>query len=268
MKTPNVAVIYLPGNNCEEESLRVVLANGMDGRIVRWNQLKGIEKYDGYMITGGWAYEDRIRAGVIASKDPIIAKIKKEAEKGKPVLGICNGAQVLVEAAMIPGLSGKVDMTLAPNINPFVSGYYCTWVGIRSAQKKGRTAFTKTYDEGELIPLPIAHGEGRFMTSDPDVLKEIKKNRQIVFQYCDDKAKVNKEFPWNPNGSTEAIAAICSREGNVMAIMPHPERASFVAQYLNYGPKVQAQGDIKMMQAPAIANNMITSMKKYIEGRQ
>src|SRR3989338_10218853 len=97
MKTPNIAIIYLPGNNCEEESLRAVLSNGMDGKIVRWNQRKGIEKYDGYVITGGWAYEDRIRAGVIASKDPIITLIKKQAQKGKPMLGICNGAQVLVE---------------------------------------------------------------------------------------------------------------------------------------------------------------------------
>ncbi len=266
MKTPNIAIIYLPGNNCEEESLRAILSNGMDGKIVRWNQLKGIEKYDGYVITGGWAYEDRIRAGVIASKDPIIKLVKKQAEKGKPVLGICNGAQVLVETGMVPGFANKVQMALAPNINPLVSGYYCTWVGIKSVQKKGRTAFTKTYDEGELIPLPIAHGEGRFVTSDPDVMKSLKKNSQIVFQYCDDLARVNTEFPWNPNGSTEAIAAICNKEGNVMAIMPHPERSSFVAQQPYYGDKAAAIGDIEMMRAPTIANNMFTSMKKHIEG--
>lgn len=268
MKTPNIAVIYLPGNNCEEESLRAILSNGMDGKIVRWNQLQGIEKYDGYVITGGWAYEDRIRAGVIASKDPIIKIVRKQAEGGKPVLGICNGAQVLVETGMVPGFKEGVQMALAPNINPLVSGYYCTWVGMRSSQKKGRTAFTQTYDEGELIPLPIAHGEGRFVTSDPDVMKQLKKNNQIVFQYCDDLAKVNTKFPWNPNGSTDAIAAICNKVGNVMAIMPHPERSSFVAQQLYYGEKIQAIGDIKMMRAPTIANNMFTSMKKYIEGRK
>jgi phosphoribosylformylglycinamidine synthase subunit PurQ / glutaminase len=268
MKTPNIAVIYLPGNNCEEESLRAILSNGMDGKIVRWNQLKGIEKYDGYVITGGWAYEDRIRAGVIASKDPIIKLVKKQGEKGKPVLGICNGAQVLIETGMVPGFDGEVQMALAPNINPLVSGYYCTWVGMRSSQKKGRTAFTKTYDEGDLIPLPIAHGEGRFMTADSDVMKQLKKNNQIIFQYCDDKAQVNTAFPWNPNGSTDAIAALCNKEGNVMAIMPHPERASFVGQTLYYGEKRKAMGDIKMMQAPTMANNMFTSMKKYIEGKK
>lgn len=268
MKTPNIAVIYLPGNNCEEESLRAILSNGMDGRIVRWNQRNGIEKYDGYVITGGWAYEDRIRAGVIASKDPIIKLIKKEAEKGKPVLGICNGAQVLVEAAMIPGLKGKVEMALAPNKNPLVSGYYCAWVRIKSVQKKGRCAYTRTYDEGEIIPIPVAHGEGRFMTSDQGVLKDIKKNSQIIFQYCDEDGMIKDEFPANPNGSTENIAAICNREGNVMAVMPHPERASFVAN-LPYGKeKMDAIGDIAMMRSPSLASNVFTSMKKYIEERQ
>ena len=89
-KKPTIAVIYFPGNNCEEESLKAVLASGMDGKIVRWNQRKGIEKYDGYIIPGGWGYEDRIRAGVIMAKDPVFDIIKKEAENGKPVLGICN----------------------------------------------------------------------------------------------------------------------------------------------------------------------------------
>jgi phosphoribosylformylglycinamidine synthase subunit PurQ / glutaminase len=267
MKKPNIAIIYLPGNNCEEESLRAILSNGMDGKIVRWNQRQGIEKYDGYVITGGWAYEDRIRAGVIASKDPIMKLVKRQAEDGKPVLGICNGAQVLVEAGMIPGFKGKVEMALAPNKNPLVSGYYCTWVGLSSVQKKGRSAYTKTYEQGELIPMPIAHGEGRFLTSDQDVMKEIKKNNQIIFQYCDDNGKINDTFPWNPNGSTDAIAGVCNKEGNVMAIMPHPERASFVANLPYYGEKVKAVGDFKMMRAPSVANNIFTSMKKYIEER-
>ena len=268
MKTPNIAIIYLPGNNCEEESLRAVLSNGMDGKIVRWNQRKGIEKYDGYVITGGWAYEDRIRAGVIASKDPIITLIKKQAQKGKPVLGICNGAQVLVEAGMIPGFSGKVEMALAPNINPLVSGYYCTWVNLKSVQKPGRCAFNLSYEPSDVIPMPIAHGEGRFVTTDSKVLSELKKNGQVIFQYCDGSGKVRNEFPYNPNGSTEAIAAICNKEGNVMAMMPHPERASFVANLPYSDDKLKAQGDIKMMQAPSLANNVFTSMKRYIEGKR
>lgn len=268
MKTPNIAIIYLPGNNCEEESLRAIVSNGMGGKIVRWNQRKGIEKYDGYVITGGWAYEDRIRAGVIASKDPIVKDVKKQAEEGKPVLGICNGAQVLVEAAMIPGLRGNVEMALAPNKNPLVSGYYCTWIWLKSAQQKGRCAYTKTYDGGQVIPMPVAHGEGRFMTSDQDVLHDIKKNGQIIFQYCTPEGEPTSEFPWNPNGSTDAIAAICNREGNVMAIMPHPERASFVANLPYCREKIDASGDIAMMRAPSAANNVFTSMKKHIEGRQ
>src|SRR3989338_8574556 len=266
MKTPNIAVIYLPGNNCEEESLRAITSNGMDGKIVRWNQRKGIEKYDGYVITGGWAYEDRIRAGVIASKDPIIKDVRKQAEQGKPVLGICNGAQVLVEAAMIPGLKGKVEMALAPNKNPLVAGYYCAWIRVKSMQKKGRCAYTKTFEQNQVIPMPIAHGEGRFMTSDADVMREIKRNNQMIFQYCDEAGMVKNEFPINPNGSTENIAAISNREGNVMAIMPHPERASFIANLPYYHEKMESLGDIAMMRSPSLASNVFTSMKRHIGG--
>src|SRR3989338_5622193 len=104
MAKPNIAVIWFPGNNCEAETLSAVKAAGMDGSILRWNTNEDISKYNGFVIPGGWAYEYRIRAGVIAAKDPVMKMIKEEAQKGKPVLGICNGAQVLVESGIIPGL--------------------------------------------------------------------------------------------------------------------------------------------------------------------
>ncbi|MBI2660802.1 phosphoribosylformylglycinamidine synthase I [Candidatus Woesearchaeota archaeon] len=224
MKTPNIAVIYFPGNNCEEETLRAVLATGMDGRIVRWNQ-SGIEKFDGYVIPGGWAYEDRIRAGVIASKDKIMDNVGKQAEAGKPLLGICNGAQILVETGLIPGLKNKVEMALAPNINPFVSGYYCTWINVKNLNPK--TAFTSRFAQDEIVAMPIAHGEGRFTTKDADLIKELEKNSQIVFKYCNKEGKIINSFPVNPNGAVDNIAAISSKKGNIMAIMPHPERTNF-----------------------------------------
>src|SRR3989338_4738638 len=156
-RKPNIAVMYFPGNNCEEETLRAVKAAGMDGKILRWNTKENLSNYDGFIIPGGWAYEDRIRAGVIAAKDPVMNIIKEEAMKGKPVLGICNGAQVLVETAMIPGLKNKVEMALAPNKNPFVSGYYNAWVYIKSVENKARTSYTNFYDKNEILQIPIAH---------------------------------------------------------------------------------------------------------------
>ena len=266
MSKPNIAVIYFPGNNCGEESLKAVLASGMDGKIVRWNERKDISKYDGFIIPGGWAYEDRIRAGVIAAKDPVFDIIKKEAENGKPVLGICNGAQALVECGMIPGLKNKVEMALAPNNNPFISGYYCAWVFIKSEQEKNNCAFTKFMDKNEIIPIPVAHGEGRFVTKDKELLDKLIKNKQIIFRYSTKNGKIEEKFPTNPNGAMYNIAAICSKKGNVMAIMPHPERASFVRQLPDITElKNKASASIAETEKPAPARKIFDSIKIYIE---
>lgn len=265
MGKPSIAVIYLPGNNCEEETLRAVIANGMGGDIVRWNQEKNVHDYDGYVIVGGWAYEDRIRAGAIAAKDPIMHAIIDQAKTGKPVLGICNGAQVLVEAGMIPSIKEGVKMALAPNINPLISGYYCTWAALKSVQSQSRCAFTKTIKEGEIILMPIAHGEGRFMTSDASVITELESDSQIIFQYSTRTGEILSQFPTNPNGSVENIAAICNKQGNVMAMMPHPERAAFVCQLPHTKEKMDAAGNLTLMQQPALAGKLFESMKLYIE---
>lgn len=265
-KKPNIAVIYFPGNNCEEESLKAVLASGMEGKIVRWNEKKGIEKYDGFIIPGGWGYEDRIRAGVIMAKDPVFGIMKKEAENGKPVLGICNGAQALVECGMVPGLKNKVEMALAPNKNPFISGYYCAWVNIKNFQDKGRCAFTKFTEKDEVIPIPIAHGEGRFVTNDKELVDKLIKNKQVIFRYSAKDGKIDESFPTNPNGAVDNIAAICNKKGNVMAIMPHPERASFIRQLPDTAElRNKFAGIPQAMEAPAPSLHIFSSMKKYIE---
>jgi phosphoribosylformylglycinamidine synthase subunit PurQ / glutaminase len=251
-KKPNIAVVYFPGNNCEEETLKAVLSAGMDGKVVRWNQRTGIENYDGYIIPGGWAYEDRIRAGVITAKDPVFDIIKKESDNGKLVLGICNGAQV--------------EMALAPNKNQFISGYYCTWVFVKAEQNKGNCVFSGLIEKDTVIPVPIAHGEGRFATKDKELLQKLIKNNQIIFRYSAKDGKIEDKFPTNPNGALYNIAAVCNKKGNVMAMMPHPERASFIRQLPDItGLKNNPIGRFSDEEKPAPASKIFESMKKHIQ---
>lgn len=254
MPKPKIAVLYFPGNNCEEETRDRCIDTGMDADIVRWNSKQDLSKYHGFVIPGGFSYEDRIRSGVIAAKEKIMGSVREEAKIGKPLLGICNGAQILVETGLIPGLKNKVEMALAPNINPFVSGYYCEWVFIKNANEKN-TAYNLLYSKDEIIQVPIAHGEGRFTAKDQELIKQLQKNRQIAFQYCDKSGKVIGKYPFNPNGTTLNIAAISNKEGNIMAIMPHPERASYNWQL----------PDLIKSSNRANAIKIFESMKKYIK---
>lgn len=254
MPKPKIAVMYFPGNNCEEETRDRCIDAGMDAKIIRWNSKEGLSQFHGFIVPGGFSYEDRVRSGVIAAKEKIMDEVREEAKSGKPLLGICNGAQVLVETGLVPGLKDKVEMALAPNINPLVSGYYCAWAYIKNINKK-TSAFNYYYEKDEIIQVPVAHGEGRFTTIDKGLIKQLAKNKQIVFQYCDEKGNVIEKFPVNPNGSLYNIAAVSNKEGNIMALMPHPERSSYNWQ-LPDSPK-----DNKKTNAIKI----FESMKKYIE---
>lgn len=224
-----IAVIMLPGSNCENETARAVESVGMKADIVRWNNTKNLDSYDGYILPGGWSYEDRIRAGVISAKDPVMGIIRREAEKGKVVLGICNGCQILVESGIIPGLKDKVQMALAPNINPFISEFYCTWVKVKNSSKK-KTAFNSSMEQDEIISIPIAHAEGRFVTKDKVLIQKLIANDQLLFRYCDALGNIADRFPINPNGSLINMAGVCNEKGTVLAMMPHPERASWMHQ--------------------------------------
>ena len=225
-----VAIIQFPGVNCEYETARAVRTVGLGAALFRWNEDPHLlDRCEAVILPGGFSYQDRIRAGVVAAKDRIMDKVSELARDGRPVLGICNGAQVLVESGLIPGIHWeRVDLALAPNIMADREGYYCTWVYL--LREKSSCIWTGAYDEGEVIPVPIAHAEGRFVTTDEDLLGEIERNGQIALRYCTVRGDVEDRFPVNPNGSVSNIAGVCNAEGNVLAMMPHPERATWLRQ--------------------------------------
>jgi len=198
-----------------------------------WNEsAEKLSDFNGYVIVGGFAYEDRSRAGVIAALDPIMKLIKIEAEKGKPVLGICNGAQILVESGLVPGLDGRrVGVALTDNKrvkggHVIGVGYYNTWANLKLSAPSSRCAFTRQLSADDIINIPMAHGEGRFIIPNK-LLEKMIANDQTVYRYCDDDGNVVDEFPTNPNGSMHNLAAVCNPAGNVMAMMPHPERTEY-----------------------------------------
>ncbi len=233
---PTVAVILFPGTNCELESLRACERADMKPEIFRWNDnRRKLKNYDAFIIPGGFSYEDRGRSGIIASKDPIMESIKKEADNGKIVFGICNGAQILVEAGLIPGLTvDQPEMGLNWNERIYKgkilgTGFYNDWIYMRSDAKKSRSAFNN-FGKDLIMRIPIAHAEGRFTIKNPEVLKSIIENDQTVFRYCDANGKIIDEFPVNPNGAVHNLAGVCNRRGNVMSLMPHPERTAVEGQ--------------------------------------
>ena len=266
-----IAIIQYPGSNCEYETARAVSASGMKAEIFRWNKEPStLAEYDGYIIPGGFSYQDRVRAGAIASKKSIMKTIFKEAENGKPVIGICNGAQVLIESGIIPGIvPGELEMALAPNTG--TSGYYCNWVHLIHTAGKGRCAFTCLFEEGEIFPVPVAHAEGKFVTEKKDLIEKLKANNQIVLKYCTPDGEIENKFPVNPNGSFENIAGICNPAGNVFALMPHPERAAWLRQVPDslgdeYAKSKQsAYGNSKEMSGSGPGRKFFESMRKYLE---
>jgi phosphoribosylformylglycinamidine synthase I len=227
-----IAVILFPGTNTERETFMAVRRAGMTPIEFLWNNnYKILEECNGYIIAGGFSYEDRSRAGIIASLDPLMKEIRKHAKRGKPVLGICNGAQILIEAGMVPGLKNyQLCMALTDNKRTkeghvLGTGYYNNWTHLFLSVPSHRTSFTRHLLSGQDIHIPFAHAEGRFVIPKM-LLEKLIKNQQTVFRYSDSNGKITPEFPTNPNGSIYNLAAVCNPQGNVMALMPHPERTT------------------------------------------
>ncbi len=234
---PNVAVLQFPGSNCESETARVLRLSGLNAEIFRWNRpADELHAFDATIIPGGFSYEDRVRAGAIAAKEPLLEALTQVAKEGKPVLGICNGAQILLETGLLPGLHpGRVEMALAHNYMTYGKhvvrrGHHCGWIDLRYEQDATRTPFTQKLVMGDILPMTVSHGEGRFVSHDPAVLDELEKQNLVLWRYCDEEGETSEGFPINPNGSYSNIAGLCNPQGNVVALMPHPERAFFLRQ--------------------------------------
>ncbi|MDI6807970.1 MAG: phosphoribosylformylglycinamidine synthase I [Candidatus Eisenbacteria bacterium] len=265
-----VAVIQFPGMNCEFETLRAVKLAGMDGELFRWNSSDVLSSFDAFVLPGGFSFQDRVRAGVVASRSPLMDELSSLALDGKPVLGICNGAQILVEAGLVPGWDmDKIVLGLGPNISDDRIGYYCSWVHV-SVKKDPESPFTSEFDENEILPLPVAHAEGRFIGLTEDVERELERNGQVVFRYSTPKGDFEHSFPTNPNGSFLNAAGITNVKGNVLAFMPHPERALKLRSVPDsiegkWGQsKRGSQGDFAAMEAPGPGLKIFESIRRYL----
>jgi phosphoribosylformylglycinamidine synthase len=200
-----VAVVRFPGSNCDEDTLRAAARVGADAYYV-WHRDADLRGADVVLIPGGFSYGDYLRSGAIARFSPVMNAVREHAEAGGAVLGICNGFQILCEAHLLPGaLLRNARLT-------FVSKPVLV-----SVEQTG-TPFTSAYERGALLRLPVAHGDGRYV-ADPDTLAELEAEGRVVLRYARDEDA-------NPNGSMHDIAGIVNAAGNVVGIMPHPERAA------------------------------------------
>jgi phosphoribosylformylglycinamidine synthase I len=227
-----IAVIQFPGSTGERELIQAVERAGMTAEIIAWGAKPALlSAYDGFIIGGGFSFDDLPRAGVIAAREAIIAALQKESESGKPLLGIGNGAQILVESGLVPGLS-KYEAAIALTTNKRVLfdrveglGLYNAWIHIRCSDRPLSSAFTLGLTKNNILSMPVSHEQGRFLIPD-ELLKEMNERGMAVFHYCTEDGELRSEYPVNPNGSVNNIAAVVTAAGNVMAMMPHPERSS------------------------------------------
>ena len=207
---PSVAVVRFPGSNCDWDSLRAAEGAGADAYFV-WHRDTDLRGADIVVLPGGFSYGDYLRSGAIARFSPIMQAVQRHAASGGPVLGICNGFQILCEAHLLPGaLLRNAGLT-------FVSKPVDVTV------ERTDTPFTGDYELGERLRLPVAHGEGRFVAP-ADTLRMLEAEGRVVLRYV--AATEGSPFQPNPNGSANHIAGICNAAGNVVGIMPHPERAA------------------------------------------
>ena len=204
-------VVVFPGTNCEMDTyhvLRHVL--GLDTQYI-WHQERDLSRHDAVVLAGGFSYGDYLRTGAIAKYSPVMEAVAEFAGKGRLVVGICNGFQILTEAGLLPGALQR---------NAHLQ-FRCAMARLRV--ENNATPFTNACAKGQVLHLPVNHGEGNYF-ADPKTLAELNANNQVLFRYCDAEGNATPEA--SPNGSVENIAGIINKQGNVMGLMPHPERAA------------------------------------------
>jgi len=205
-----IAIVQFGGSNCDRDALRALGDLGIDAEIV-WHEDGLPEGTTGVMLPGGFSYGDYLRAGAMAARSPIMEQVRAAADDGTPVLGVCNGAQIGCESSMTPGAFTTNER----------ARFQCEHVHVRV--ENADTRWTRAYEEGQVLELPIAHGEGRFEITD-DALAELERDERILFRYSDRDGNVTAEA--NPNGSKDNVAGILGEREHVAVMMPHPERAA------------------------------------------
>ena len=203
------AVIVFPGTWSDTDSQYSLQLADHEADLV-WHRETDLSRYDAIVLPGGFSYGDYLRTGAIARFSPVMEAIVRDAGAGKPVIGICNGFQVLCESHLLPGALMRNDSLQ----------YRCEWVHLRT--ENTNSAGTAALDPGQVIRVPISHGEGRYV-ADPAVLDELEAHNRVAFRYCTAEGEVTPAA--NPNGSERGIAGIVNDRGNVLGMMPHPERA-------------------------------------------
>jgi|WetSurMetagenome_2_1015567.scaffolds.fasta_scaffold09657_8 phosphoribosylformylglycinamidine synthase subunit PurQ / glutaminase len=211
MAKVNIGVIVFPGSNCDHDAHYVSETMMEQNARLIWHKEGSLGDVDIVILPGGFSYGDYLRCGAIARFSPVMKDVVRFAKSGGLVIGICNGFQVLTEAGLLPGVLLRNQSLL----------FICKYLHLRV--ENASTKFTHQCKAGEVIEIPIAHGEGNYFT-DPDTLKRLEDNQQVVFRYCDRSGTITDDA--NPNGSLNNIAGIINESGNVLGMMPHPERAS------------------------------------------
>lgn len=231
-----VCVMRVGGTNCDAETQRAFIELGVQAETVQVSDLikrRNLLDYDVLVFPGGFSFGDYVRSGVIFARH-LSAQLGKEMEQFvdecRPILGICNGFQILVEYGLLPGFSGISDYPEATLTTNEPTGFKCEWVYLKH-ENRGKCMFTNRVPVGKTIHIPIAHGEGRWLfpkEKEQALLKRLIDEDMLVFRYCSKDGKVaDGAYPANPNGSFHDIAGICNREGNIFGLMPHPERALY-----------------------------------------
>ena len=206
-----IGIVRFPGSNCDFDCLHVARTVLQQEANFIWHEETSLAGYEALVLPGGFSYGDYLRSGSIARFSPVMQAVRDFAGAGGPVLGICNGFQILTEAGLLPGAL----------IRNSALEFRCDWVHLRV--ESTRSPFMAGYAHGQVLRMPIAHGDGNYV-ADAEVLSRMNDNGQIVLRYCDAAGKVTSDA--NPNGSVGNIAGVCNEDGNVFALMPHPERCA------------------------------------------